>query len=62
VDDPYNPVGGGGYVGQDPTTKAFGELFNGKFQSARHYLDGGSTRPITNAHPTAIVSLPTLTS
>lgn len=45
-----------------PRAKAVGEYFDHFVQSAKFYVDGGTTRPISGAHPTAIVDPPTYAS
>jgi hypothetical protein len=38
----------------NPDLKAFGQFFGGHQHSAKFYIDGGSVRPISGAHPTEI--------
>ncbi len=45
-----------------PTVKGFGEYFGGHMQSAKFYIDGGTVRPISGAHPTSITTRVTYTS
>lgn len=45
-----------------PTVKAFGEYFSGDQQSAKYYIDGGTIRAFTGAHPSAYANPTTYTS
>ena len=45
-----------------PTVKAFGEYFSGDQQSAKYYIDGGTLRAFTGAHPSAYANPTTYTS
>lgn len=57
LSDPPGPNGGFA-----PRVKAVGEYFDAFVQSAKFYVDGGSTRPVSGAHPTALADRPTYTS